>query len=174
MILVWSLRVNFGTAVIAFSTDSASNMLLCPRKWLVKILAVQITVTSWRTPWSHCYKNTSPMTFTMLMKPAFSTRWWPIDLMPLEMKLCESQNTSTLKMDWVCCYSWTWLAQTNFHPYWLARLQDSMPWVGKELAWACLKLTTTTTAMGGWLQLSLNIGWTNGMRDWLLHVYKSN
>ena len=150
---------------MAFSTDSTSNMPLCTRKLLVKVWTVQITATSWRTPWSHCYKNTSPMTFTMLMKPAFSTRCWPREPMPLEMKLGGAQNTSTPKTDWGCCYAWTWLAQTHFHPYWLARLQDPMPSRGKELAWASLKLTTTTTAMGRWLQVSLNIGWTNGMRD---------
>ena len=32
MILVLPLRVNLGTAVMAFSTDSASNMPLCPKK----------------------------------------------------------------------------------------------------------------------------------------------
>ena len=173
-ILVLPPRVNLGTAVMAFSIDSASDMQLCPRKLLVKVWTVQITATSWRTPWSHCFKNTSLMTFTVLMKPAFLQGAGQQNFCLLEMKVCKAQNTSTPKTAQVCCYAQTWLAQTNFHPYWLARLQDPMPWGGKELAWASFKSATTTAAMGGWLQLSWNIGldkWNERLARQQWHIF---
>ena len=121
--------------------------------------------TFWKPLWSHCCKNTSQKTSTMLMRPA-STKLWPTDCMHLVLKWLEAQNIWTPKIGWVSCCVPTWQAQINCHHWLLVKLHDPMPWRGKVLVSVTYKLITTTTEMAGWQLLCMNIGYRSGMKDW--------
>ena len=165
-ILVLPLRVNLGTAVIPFSTDSASDMPLHPGKLIVKVWTVHITATSWRTSWSHCYKNTSPMTFTMLMKPAFSYKMLANRTYVFGDETVQGSKhlNSKDRLSLLLCKNMT--GTDKLPPLLIQKAARAHVPKRKWVGLSKLKLTTTTTAMGGWLQLPLSIGWTNGMWDW--------
>ena len=153
---------------MVFCIDFASDMPYCVQEnyWWRSGLS-RLQQLHGEHPWSHCYKNTSPMTFTMLMKPAFSTRCQPTELLPSEMKLCKAQRhlNSKDRLSLLLCTNLTGTDKLPTPTDWQG---CKTPCPEEDGSWpeASLKSTNTIIAMDGWLQLSLNIGWTNGMRDW--------